>query len=281
MSSINTRYTSPADMTTPRRVHDPRKTAPKGDNPLSPANPSTLRPTPLGKNKPHPDGVTPNPHPIPGLSKSQRFTAGASKAAHPDQPGGVTPNPHPIPGLGSSAAGAGAQGLTGLNDQPGGVTPNPHPIPGLGSSSAGAGAQGLTEHGDQPSGVTPNPHPIPGLENGRADPTGKDARRAEKTIPGSKPLTAAGGDDQARAAAEGLVSATFIEPILKQIREGNDAPPPFGPSSAEKQFGALLDTRLADEIAHATNFPIVQRIAEQLSRAQHATAPASRIDLDA
>lgn len=69
---------------------------------------------------------------------------------------------------------------------------------------------------------------------------------------------------KARAAAEGLVSTTFIEPILKQVRESNDTPPPFGPSSAEKQFASLLDTKLADEIVHAANFPLVERISKQL-----------------
>jgi Rod binding domain-containing protein len=71
---------------------------------------------------------------------------------------------------------------------------------------------------------------------------------------------------QARTAAEGLVSTTFIEPILKQVRESNTAPPPFGPSRAEKQFSSLLDTKLADEIVHAANFPLVDRIASQLLR---------------
>ncbi|MGV6814407.1 MAG: hypothetical protein ACWA5W_05270 [Phycisphaerales bacterium] len=69
---------------------------------------------------------------------------------------------------------------------------------------------------------------------------------------------------QARKAAEGLVSNTFIEPILKQIRESNDAPPPFGPTQAEKQFGALLDTKVADEIVQGTNFPIVEQITQRL-----------------
>jgi Rod binding domain-containing protein len=69
---------------------------------------------------------------------------------------------------------------------------------------------------------------------------------------------------RARAAAEGLVSTTFIEPILKQLRESNNTPPPFGPSSAEKQFSTMLDTKLSDEIVRAANFPLVTRIAAQL-----------------
>ena len=72
--------------------------------------------------------------------------------------------------------------------------------------------------------------------------------------------------DKARTAAEGLVSTTFIEPILKQIREANQTPPPFGPSQAEKQFSSLLDTKLADEIVRAANFPLVEQLTTQLLR---------------
>ena len=75
-----------------------------------------------------------------------------------------------------------------------------------------------------------------------------------------------GSKARARTAAEGLVSTTLIEPILKQIRESNTTPPPFGPSSAEKQFTSLLDSKLADEIVHASNFPLVERLTEQLLR---------------
>ena len=84
---------------------------------------------------------------------------------------------------------------------------------------------------------------------------------------------------EARVAAEGLVSSTFIEPILKQIRESNTAPPPFGPSSAEKQFSSLLDTNIADEIVHAANFPLVERIANQLLKNMPQIQPEQSIDI--
>jgi Rod binding domain-containing protein len=85
--------------------------------------------------------------------------------------------------------------------------------------------------------------------------------------------------DKAKLAAEGLVSTTFIEPILKQVRESNHTPPPFGPSNAEKQFSALLDTRLADDIVHAANFPLVQRITDQLLRNMPSAEPQERLDI--
>lgn len=78
------------------------------------------------------------------------------------------------------------------------------------------------------------------------------------------PEQASTRETQAQKAAEGLVSNTFIEPILKQIRDSNNTPAPWGPTNAEKQFSSLLDTKLADKIVHSSNFPLVQRITQQL-----------------
>ena len=74
--------------------------------------------------------------------------------------------------------------------------------------------------------------------------------------------------DQAREAAEQLVSTTLILPVLKQLRESNNAAPPFAPTDAEKQFGALLDHRLAHDIVKGANFPMVDRLARDLLRNQ-------------
>ena len=72
--------------------------------------------------------------------------------------------------------------------------------------------------------------------------------------------------DEARTAAEQLVATTFIKPILAQVRESNNAPAPFGPTQAEKQFGSLLDNQLADEIAKAAQFPIVDRLVSEFTK---------------
>lgn len=69
---------------------------------------------------------------------------------------------------------------------------------------------------------------------------------------------------KAREAAEMLVSTTLVEPIFKQLRESNNAAPPFGPTPGEKQFGALLDHRLAHDIVKSANFPMVDRLARNL-----------------
>jgi len=79
-------------------------------------------------------------------------------------------------------------------------------------------------------------------------------------------------EERARDAARKLVSTTLVEPILKQARENNRAAAPFAPTQAEKQFGSLLDHRLANDIVSASNFPIVERLAQDLLRKGGVTA---------
>lgn len=71
-------------------------------------------------------------------------------------------------------------------------------------------------------------------------------------------------EQRARWAAEQLVSITFVQPILAQVREAKDAAPPFAPTSAEKQFGSLMDARMAHEIVHGARLPMVERLARDL-----------------
>lgn len=75
-------------------------------------------------------------------------------------------------------------------------------------------------------------------------------------------------EEQAREAAEQLLSVSFIQPVLKQVREMNDAPPPWGPTQAEKQFGPMLDAKLADQLIKAARLPIIERLSRDLNRAE-------------
>jgi hypothetical protein len=70
--------------------------------------------------------------------------------------------------------------------------------------------------------------------------------------------------DRARDAAEQFVTQTLILPLLKQLRANNQAAPPFAPTQTERQFGALQDAETAQRIAHATRFPLVDRLARDL-----------------
>ncbi|MCC7390343.1 MAG: rod-binding protein [Phycisphaerales bacterium] len=71
-------------------------------------------------------------------------------------------------------------------------------------------------------------------------------------------------DARARDAAEQLVAAVLVEPILKQLRETSQAAPPFAPTDGEKQFRSMLDARLAHEITSGARFPLVDRLARDL-----------------
>lgn len=72
------------------------------------------------------------------------------------------------------------------------------------------------------------------------------------------------GTDRTRPAAERFVAITLIQPVLKELRESNHAPPPFGPGPGEKPFRALLDAELAQRISRASSFPLVDRLAHDL-----------------
>jgi Rod binding domain-containing protein len=83
-------------------------------------------------------------------------------------------------------------------------------------------------------------------------------------------VAATGRDEErlaeARDAASQLVAITFVQPVLQQLRDSNDAAPPFAPTQGERQFRALLDAELAGEITRAAQFPLVDRLARDLLR---------------
>ncbi|MEO1009327.1 MAG: hypothetical protein AAFX79_12255 [Planctomycetota bacterium] len=72
--------------------------------------------------------------------------------------------------------------------------------------------------------------------------------------------------DPARKAAEDFVSMAFLEPLLAEVRAGNNAAEPFAPGPAEKQFGALLDRVMARQIVRASRFDLVDRLEADLRR---------------
>ncbi len=93
--------------------------------------------------------------------------------------------------------------------------------------------------------------------------------------------TARGGPDLtqspeaiARKTAQDFVAVAFIEPILKQMRESNNAAPPFNPGVGEKQFRGIADAQVARQIAQATRFGLVDHLARHLLR-QPQQAPVS------
>ncbi len=94
-----------------------------------------------------------------------------------------------------------------------------------------------------------------------------------------KRATEGAGEDEIRTSAEQLVAATFVIPVLSSVRESSMAAEPFKPTQAEKQFGALLDQQIADEIVKSSNLPIVDRLAKQFGA--HEESRAQRFEVSA
>src|ERR1043165_9691287 len=67
-----------------------------------------------------------------------------------------------------------------------------------------------------------------------------------KALPETKPQTVA---EKARDTAEQFVTISLVQPLLKQLRETNNAAPPFAPTEGEKQFRALTDAPLPQTTA--------------------------------
>lgn len=71
-------------------------------------------------------------------------------------------------------------------------------------------------------------------------------------------------EESARQSAEELVAISLVQPALASLRENSQAAEPFAPTSAEKQFGSILDARRAQEIVRAKGFPLVDAIASRM-----------------
>jgi|GEM_PF-2463353 len=73
---------------------------------------------------------------------------------------------------------------------------------------------------------------------------------------------------RAREAAEGLVSAALIEPVLKRLRESGGAAAPFAPNAAERSFRQMLDAEFAQRMVKSGRggggWPLVDKLAQDL-----------------
>lgn len=71
---------------------------------------------------------------------------------------------------------------------------------------------------------------------------------------------------QAKDAAERFVATALVAPVLKELRETNNAAEPFAPTQGEKQFRSLLDQQVALNVVRGAQFPLVDRLAQHLLR---------------
>lgn len=85
----------------------------------------------------------------------------------------------------------------------------------------------------------------------------------------------------ARDAAEQFVAVALVQPILKQLRDSNRTPPPFGPGEGEKLMGSLADAQVAQALVRRTRWPLVDRIRESIEARGRVTERAARTEVEA
>lgn len=71
-------------------------------------------------------------------------------------------------------------------------------------------------------------------------------------------------EQETREAAEGLVSAAFLQPLLKRFRESSQAAPPFGPGKGEQTMRTMLDQAWADQMVRHGDWKLVDRVEERM-----------------
>ena len=67
-----------------------------------------------------------------------------------------------------------------------------------------------------------------------------------------------------RQAAQELVSIALVQPILKELRDTNQAAGPFAPGAGEKAFGPLLDAAMSKQIVAGQGLDVVDAVAKRL-----------------
>jgi len=79
--------------------------------------------------------------------------------------------------------------------------------------------------------------------------------------------TSDGAEKVVRDAVEQLVSTTFVQPILSNLRNDPFKSYLFHGGLAEDMFGSQLDTLMSERITHASRFPIVDAIYDNFMKA--------------
>lgn len=79
--------------------------------------------------------------------------------------------------------------------------------------------------------------------------------------------------DKTRKAAQDFVALAFVQPILKQLRESNQAAAPFAATSAQKSFQGMLDGVLSRKITQGSNWALVDKVADRMLRKGQSALP--------
>ncbi|GJQ31051.1 MAG: hypothetical protein HBSAPP03_29350 [Phycisphaerae bacterium] len=68
----------------------------------------------------------------------------------------------------------------------------------------------------------------------------------------------------AREAAGQLVAASLIMPVLKGLRESNQAAAPFAPGAGEKAFRGMMDDMMAQRLVQRADWGLVDAVARRV-----------------
>lgn len=71
---------------------------------------------------------------------------------------------------------------------------------------------------------------------------------------------------EARDTAERFIASALVAPVLKELRETSQAAEPFAPTQGERQFRSMLDAQVALNVVRGAQFPLVDRLAQDLLR---------------
>jgi Rod binding domain-containing protein len=109
-----------------------------------------------------------------------------------------------------------------------------------------------------------------------------DDQRAFTQIMGRELERMRGKPDAAktREAAENFVAIALVQPVFKQLRSTNHAAAPFAPTKAEQQFQSMIDSQLAQKMVRSSNWPLVDRLAQDMLKKAMGTAAQPAADLD-
>lgn len=96
----------------------------------------------------------------------------------------------------------------------------------------------------------------------RASPGGTDDD--QRLFSAALARAGAGGKGEAREAAEQLVAASLVSPVLKSLRESTGAAGPFAPGRGERMFRELQDAVLAQRLVKSAQWPLVDALAQRM-----------------
>jgi len=109
-----------------------------------------------------------------------------------------------------------------------------------------------------------NPGGIPSRNDLLIDAMGVGERRVQAATTAPARAARPGEDPRMGPLRErfaDLVAQMLVAPILTEAREANQAPPPFGPTQADKTFGAMADQATAAAIVRRGDWPLIDQLA--------------------